>query len=267
MQDSNFESPRVRYSRLKKTLRALKVRAKLQDVPFSILCFGSGSYGLNPTNPGKFDDLDLFMVVPTGIEPEDVIRTIRKLFPKDLLMNEDHIINMLTGECDMCRLYARVGGVKVGFRLIHHHTLVEVSYSAGCNKPLRNIASLGQSRILSDEEWSFVHRAYAAVMFESYSKMVAGEQVLTVLQRVFSADKTCLGTLGRKLLTCHVVYESKTQNINSILLRIWKMFVDISLMHHGKLSNDDIINSITRSERFSKGFRVRLSRIIDSCRV
>ncbi len=251
-------SPYRRYRLLRRLLKRIKAEAICHETPFSILCYGSASYGFNPENPSKLDDLDLFMIVPTGICSDELMAAIKKLFPEGLTIKEGHIRHLLSGDCEMCRLYCQMEGVKIGFRLIHHHVLVGVSHPSGSEMRVRNIASVGQPRIVTDQEWSFALRGYVPVTYENYSEQVDDEHLLTVVQRVFSEGKTHLGAFGRKLLTTHVVYEAPGQKMSSIFRRIWSLFVGLSLGSHPEISDDDIINSIMRAEKFSERFRAKL---------
>lgn len=259
-------SPYRRYLHLRSLLREIQTRAKAYLAPFSILCYGSASYGFNPRNHGKFDDLDLFMITPNGIGADEIIASGRQLFPEEFEVNEHHVRHLSRGECDMCRLYCRLDGVKIGFKLMPHDVLMEVSHPSGSSRPVRNVASIGQSRIMIDREWSFSLNTYVPVTYENYNETIEGEKVLTVVQRVFSEGNTHLGALGRKLLTAHRVYNAPNQGMEVGLRNIWQTFVSLSLANHPELSNEQIIASIMRAEKFSRSSRAKFSRIIDACR-
>ena len=257
------KSPYWRYIHLRTVLKTIRKEAKASKATFSILCYGSASYGFNPANHGKLDDLDLFMIVPTGITVKGLLVSINRQFSKGLDLHESHIRHLLSGGCEMCRFYCSMDGVKVGFRVIPYHVLLGVSFRPGINGPLRNIARFGQSRIVTDNEWSFALKGYVPVVYENYSEVVGDEQVLTVVQRVISEGDSHLGAFGRKILAAHCVYEAPGLHTSHATARILEYFVQISLSWQPKLTNDQMIDSIMRAEKFSKSFRKRLSKDID----
>jgi hypothetical protein len=256
--------PFRRFQRMAKLQRVFHGNAGLLEAPYSILIYGSASYGYNRKGRSKLDDMDFILIIPRSIDPKGFIEITEKVFLTKLQIPDGHLDELLQGKCDICRMYGQVDGVRMGFRIICSDTFASLCTDEGSIKPLRNIAIMGSSRIVKDKEWSMKLRRYIKSMYQHEFKQVADADVLLVEQTVFSARKDRLGAFGRKLLTVKVIYDS--DGTMTHLRSLWKLFVGHSLRFHGALTNDEIIDSIFRSERFSNYFRQKLRLLIDHAR-
>ncbi len=262
----NFLSlpPCKRYKRMLRLNHVFATNAKVLNAPFSIISYGSVSYGFNRRNRGHLDDMDFFLVVPKESSVEDFIETVEKVFISKIQVVRAHLLELFKGGCDICRMYGHVDGVKISFRVMRHDVFAAICSPSGSVSPMRNIAALGQSRIIVDREWSFRLKRYVRITYPHEYQSLEGETVLMVVHSVFSKRRTRLGALGRKLLMARATYEADGQDIASLLLKLWEIFVDHSLRFHPDLAAAEIVNSIIRSERFSNAFRERLCATVTS---
>jgi len=172
---------------------------------------------------------------------------------------------MCGGQWEMCRMYGRVDGVKLGFRLVCQDTFESFSSESGSEKKIRNVAAVGSSRIVKDAEWSFASWKYVPIELPSEVLKKEKEELLSVDHHVFSKEKRRLGALGRKLLTCKVVYDH-SRKARTVLGSVWMIFVRQCRSEHPEIPDAEIVKAIMRSEKFSPAFRRRLMRIISSFR-
>jgi hypothetical protein len=249
--------PFRRFQLMCKLTKVFATNARVLSVPFMILSYGSVSYGFHPRNHGKLDDLDFFLVIPRDTDLFEFAATMERVFLSPIQLSFAHLASVLSGKYDMCRMYGLVNGVKVGFRIMCQDTLETIATPQGSLNQIRNVASIGQSRIVTDKEWSFTLRRYVRITYPHDYQKLGSEQILLVLHSVFSKEGKRLGALGRKLLTMTVVHDVEN-TAASLLSNIWSMFVQNSEKYCPNASDADIVNSIMRSERFSDGFKRKL---------
>lgn len=254
--------PCRRAKKLKSLLHVFQQNAKTIELPFSIIAYGSSSYGFNRRNHGKLDDLDFFLIVPRTINPEQFISNVQMVFLTKISIQMAHLQSVLAGAYDICRMYGQVGGIKIGFRIMCSDTFTSICSQAGSVKPIRNIASIGQSRIVKDKEWNFKIARYVPIIYQNEFRSLNGEDVLLVIHYCFSKRRNRLGPLARKLLMGTVVFEADGQQTITNLHDLWVMFVRNSLKYRPNLSPASIVESIIRSERFSSVFKAKLCELV-----
>lgn len=253
--------PLSRLSDMRVLLEEFRNNATKLSADFSILVYGSASYGFKESMFGNLDDIDLFLVIPRGISTDAIINTAEKVFQTKLDINPSHLQQLLCGGWDMCRMYGETKGIRLGFRILCDDIFSSLCTSNGSTSAIRNIAKIGQSRIVIDVEWSIPEWRYLPIELEHGVINHESESLLLVNHHVFSSSRDRLGALGRKLLTCTVVHD--TTQATEGLEQIWKMYVQTCLKHHSNLSNAEIISSIMRSEKFSDSFSEKLSQAIN----
>ncbi len=257
-------SPLKRFQKLLALVKKFRDSASANKVPFAILIYGSASYGFKEKKHGTLGDIDLFLIIPRDLPVENLIQTAQSVFQCKLEISSSHLTEMTSGSWDICRMYGEAEGVKLGFRLMCIDTLLSVCSSSGATADVRNVAIIGSSRIIVDQEWSMVEQKYVHTELEHREIRHSHGNLLLVNQYIFSPKKERLGALGRKLLTSNAVYDPFGQ-IRKSLLMIWVMFVELSLNKNTQVPVKDIINALIRSDRFSRSFRKKLSQRI--CRI
>lgn len=125
---------------------------------------------------------------------------------------------------------------------------------------------MGQSRIVQDVEWSISDWKYITSELLHWAVDLSEEKLLLVNHHVFSTDLNLLGALGRKVLTTTVIYDP-FEIASGVIESIWRIYVKKCYELHSEISNEDIINSVMRSERFSLKFRQKLSSLIDKIKI
>ncbi|MGB8816181.1 MAG: hypothetical protein WCC74_03070 [Minisyncoccia bacterium] len=204
------------------------------------------------------------IIIPRTIDLDNFINQVEKVFLTRLQIDKNHLYAVLDGSYEICRMYGQVNGVKIGFRVMCNDVLEILCSKHGSVKPIRNIAAIGQSRIIKDTQWSFKHRKYVKIIYPHIYGTIANSDVLIVEARIFSKNKDKLSALGTKFLTSEILFDSC--NTKLALNAIWSMFVEHSLKHSKNLSNEQMVNSIFRSERFSESFCKKLEHRIQVIR-
>ena len=258
-------SPTERLAQMSHLIRDFKAKASELQAPFTILVYGSTSYGLNPKQYGQLDDIDLFLIIPRSLSPSDLLGIARNVFRTSFDISIEHLRQLQRGSWEICRMYGSTEGLKIGFRIMCQDTFESLATFKGSTSSMRNVATVGASRIIVDVEWSISSWRYVPVELSHSLIKQDEDDLLLVNHHLFSPNRRQLGALGRKLLTCKVIYDS-SGHANSTLLHIWKMYVELCTEHYPKIRTKDIINSVLRSEKFSINFRRRLSRIIRKAR-
>lgn len=249
-----------RLLRLRHLIETFANNARTLDAPFSVLSYGSANYGLNESNQGKLDDLDFFLIIDRNVDPEEFLFVVEMVFLTRLQIQTPHLHTLLQGGCDICRMYGLVDDIKVGFRIMCLDAFEDVC-GKGFGRMVRNVASIGQSRILDDEEWHFRLRHYVPILYPHRYTRIGEEDVLEVLHYCFSKKSTRLGPLGRKLLSASVTFEASGHKVSASLHSLWNTFVKISKQSKRHITPNQIVDSIMRSERFSPEFRAKLCKL------
>jgi len=241
------------------------VRASCIHAPFTILVYGSASYGFNDKQYGNLDDIDLFLIFPRKFPARDILKISEEIFQTDFDISPKHLQECLRGSWEMCRMYGHTQGIRLGFRLLCQDTFNFLCSNKGSVADIRNVAKIGSSRIIIDVEWSIKGWGYVPIEL-THSLIWRGEESLVLVNHhVFTQRMERLGALGRKLLTCTILYDF-SQKAGMSLDGIWELFITACLKIHPNLSTDDIINSVMRSEKFSLKFREYLAQKINKIR-
>ena len=154
----------------------------------------------------------------------------------------------------MCRMYGESSGIKLSFRVMCIDTFVRTSSSRGSVEHVRNIATLGHSRIITDTEWSFKIWGYVQTTLDHMYIEEDGSQLLQVHHHTFSKGKTRIGALGRKLLMSTILYDPYSM-VDAALLNIFKQAVSASLKNKKIIFDEQILESFYRVERYSETFK------------
>lgn len=255
-------SPSRRAKKLKSLLHIFQQNARVMAVTFSVIAYGSSSYGFNSKNHGKLDDLDIFLVIPRDTDPEWLIMTVQMVFLTKINIKIEHLKAVISGTYDICRMYGQVRGIKIGFRIVCDDIFTSITTRKGSIVPVRNIASIGQSRIVTDKEWNFRLCKYVPIVYRNDYERLDGEDVLLVLQYCFPKRRHRLGPLARKLLVGTVVFDADNQKVARKLQDLWVLFIENSLRYNRDLTPLQIVNSIIRSDRFSISFKSKLCRLV-----
>lgn len=264
---NNFlaKPPEERHKVMTSLVGEFRTRAFKLNAPFTILVYGSASYGLKPSKFGHLDDIDLILVIPRELSVEEILRMAEEVFQTQFDVEPDHVHSLQKREWDMCRMYGESKGVRLGFRLLCVDTFVFLNSPDGQSADVRNVAKVGQSRIVVDVEWSVKQWKYVPMELESVVIERGDSTLLVVNHYVFSKGIEHLGALGRKLLTCTVVYDP-TKKSKQILQAIWRTYVQSCLKHQPTVSTGEIIDSVMRAEKFSLTFRRRLLALVNRLR-
>ena len=258
-------SPQNRLAHMTQLVHRFGNMAACLHAPFTILVYGSTSYGLNLKHYGYLDDIDIFLIIPRKIPAEEILWTAQDVFETELDIPIEHLQELRAGSWEICRMYGNVEGVKVSFRIMCKDIFASLATSKGSTSTVRNVATVGFSRIIVDVEWSIKLWKYVPIeLSHSIIKHKEGD-LLFVKHHLLSVRKIRLGALGRKLLTSKVVYDPSGQ-AQKIIKEIWRLYVQACLKYHPRVSTTNIINSVLRSEKFSSSFRRRLARIICAVR-
>src|SRR3989344_5885232 len=67
-------SPQNRLAHMTQLAHRFGNMATCLHAPFTILVYGSSSYGLNLKHHGYLDDIDLFLIIPREISAEEISR-------------------------------------------------------------------------------------------------------------------------------------------------------------------------------------------------
>jgi len=258
--------PSERFKKMILLLKKFKVRTKNCKAPFAILVYSSASYGFKKVHHGNLDDIDLFLVVPRELAALEIIKTAEKVFQTRFDIGQEHLQELLDGNWEMCRMYGETEGMRLGFRMLCTDTFNFLSTHKGHISTVRNVAHIGQSRIVVDVEWSVRQWRYVPTELKHTVIKRGTNNLLLVNHHVFSRNIERLGALGRKLLTCSIVYDLENKTEKS-LKAIWRMYVQSCLRHNPDVSTKSIINSVMRSEKFSSAFRRKLAIIINKSRL
>lgn len=232
------------------------------DAPFSIVSYGSASYGYNRANHGKLDDLDFFLVISRETTVVELLHYASLTFLTKMEASETHIESVLKGDHDICRMYGIVDGIKVGFRVICHDTFTRVCSKEGACSPVRNINLLGQTHVINEKEWNFKLGRYVDLVYKHEYVQVEGSDAVMIEHYCFSRKRRRLGTLGRKFLSSTLVYEAETHCVQASLQSLWSVFSHSARHYQPGLSAENIVSTIFRSERFSPEFKVRLCKMV-----
>jgi len=252
----NFLSltPFKRYQKMQSLLELFRVNALNKQATFIILIYGSASYGFKKDTSGKFGDIDLLLIIPRNIDVGALIASTENTFFTKMQVSIPHLERMIASEWEMCRMYGEVDGVRLGFRLMCLDTFLAACAQKSSTKNIRNIATLGHSRILDDVEWSFRLWKYIPITLDHEYIISDGEQLLLVNHHTFSKGKQNLGAFGRKLLTGKVVYDPY-MCAEAAILSVFKQTVLSSLGNKNVDSDEQILEALYRVERFSDSFR------------
>ncbi len=93
--------------------------------------------------------------IPRNMDVREFITSAGNIFLTTLQVNTSHLEQMTLGKWDMCRMYGRTSDIKLGFRIMCSDTFLSASSIKNSTVNVRNIATLGHSRIVTDIEWSF----------------------------------------------------------------------------------------------------------------
>ncbi len=260
------KSPEERLKKMRQFLESCGTRAAKLNAPFTVLVYGSASYGLKKSKYGHLDDIDLFLVIPRGSSVEEILRIARQVFQTDFDVESGHVAELLHGNWEMCRMYGESPeGIKLGFRLLCQDTFDFLSTKEGSISTVRNVAKIGQSRIVVDVEWSVKQWKYISIGLENALINQGSHDLLLVNHHVFSDNREQLGALGRKLLTCKVLYDP-SKKAKEIIRSIWRLYIQMCVESRSNVSSGDIINSVMRADKFSEAFRKRLLRLVNQIR-
>ncbi len=257
-------SPKNRYNYLKGATQEIARLCRINKSKFELMVYGSTTYGFNPVNFGKINDIDLFMIIDHKINIDRFLFDIKKIFGEFIDLKIEHLQKVLSNEWQMCRMYTTFKRVKVGFRIITRKQLSLICSEHGKYLSFKNGAGLGYSRILVDKEWSYKSKRYVRIVLKSETSNVSNKPVTITEQYLFS-KKGRLGVFGRKILHSEVIY-SKDYRLQNFLNFTLKKHVWMSLRYYPKITNTEIISSIIRSERFSTKFKCNLNRKINDIR-
>jgi hypothetical protein len=115
-------SPQNRFARLSQLVQRFESNATRLSAPFTILVYGSASYGLNLKYYGHLDDIDLFLIISREHPAKDILQVARKVFETDFDISVEHLQHLQEGLWEMSRMYGSIGGIKVGFRIMCQDT-------------------------------------------------------------------------------------------------------------------------------------------------
>lgn len=246
--------PLQRFQRICVILQEIAKNLSKNKVDFITLVYGSASYGFKKSTYGTFGDIDMILIVQRTTPVAHLIDQVEKAFSTKLQVNISHLQKMIDGMWDMCRMYGETHGIKIGFRIMCIDSFLQSSGSTTSTAVVRNVATLGHSRIVTDVEWSFKHWRYVPITLPHQYLEVKNEQLLLVNHHTFSMGKRNLGALGRKLLASTVLYDPR--NVAEVaLLNIFKQVVAESLRYDPSRKDEQITESIYRIERFSQLFK------------
>jgi len=252
-----------RLERLRRLMRTFAKNANVINAPFWIFVYGSSSYGYNPKNKqGKFDDLDLFLIIPRSMSPSELLEIASKVFLTKLEAPLSHLQSILNGEYEICRMYGQVDGIKLGFRVMCQDVFEAACSTTGSTNAVRNICLLGQTHVIKEMEWNFKIRKYVPLIYPHSYVQIDGRDAVMIEHYCFSKKKNRLGTLGRKFLAATVIYECDKRIVTSRIQNLWKIFALNARRYRPGLTPFQLVSSIYRSDRFSPEFTERLCKMV-----
>ncbi len=279
------QSAETRAEWLKKSIEKLEQAAKKEKANFALLAYGSGVYGFNQKNFGKLNDLDLLVI---SHRKHDLLEILKNLTRMGIKLTEDPALMSLSEKLCLAKIdFFRIKGTYMGIPTSAHVFAYESL--RGGHSPLlafnqifggltEQQAENKKNQSISRTELSFdgtIHTIrYAFTGLKNDLDLIGYES--TISRRILSSANDnqakpipTIGVQAEKILGSKLLYEPTTNdqlnmNIGSLLEKYWRTFVRSALFYRPQANDDEIINLLARSSRFSEEFRQNLREKIQS---
>ncbi len=266
----NSEELNARLERNRGLARQFAERAEGIRAGFSILLYGSTAYGYNAEAKAHSDihDVDIGLIIGSDLSADNFLEQARYVFGPELRVREGYLEGLVAGKWDMCRMYGKSNGIDLEFFIMRVKTFRHHATDPGSKKPIRDVGD-PDLRIPVQKHWSIRDWKPFVARLEHKEETREDESRHMIVKNFFlSEDASVLGSIGVPLLQAISLYDPSTTSAldTKVLKSYWQVYVDACLAMHPSLSNEMIIASLVRSDRFSQEYWKMLSDIIDERR-
>jgi hypothetical protein len=267
-QDFLGYSPEQRHQLLANAYDSIRNNAQTVKPSFSVLIGGSCIYGYNGHPDARLDDIDGVLIADRELDADYLNEKLRGIYETDSLSDPEGIDQNLRDFGNRKIDLVRVAGLYQG----------SIPFSLHC-LPLDLFRS-GFSRTRTDKPHVIVAPNKPKYLAEQYPISLTSKVVPSpinydlsdsgdlAIKQYFSRSlpdgDIIVDFLADELITSEVAWEKPGSGVGSTLLAHKRTFIRSALFYQPEATNDEIVDILSRSARFSASYRQNLNCLIET---
>jgi hypothetical protein len=272
--------PEERSRLLKQSISHLSEVANRVQPSFALSVYGSGLYGYNSQEIGKLDDLDILAISP---REHNLANTLDNLKQMGIEIDDNSPLEALSEnlkhkKIDFFRIKGIFQNIPMSIHFFAYESLAnkhsplqafDLIYGGLTNKQKEDKQEANSPRT----EIGFdAVRHDISYDYQAQNNGFKSARYAAVISRSKLPDEGAIsptiGVQAEKILNSKLIYQptsmSESQmDVNKLLEKYWRTFVRSALFYRPNVTNDEIVDLLVRSKRYSLEYRNQLKEKIE----